>query len=54
MVGLSKSIKNNTMKRCKKQFVNSTHTKTWEREIFGVGAKRRIIMRCKASDLLDE
>ena len=50
MVGLSKSIKNNTMKRRKKQFVNSTHTKTWEKEVFGVGARRRIIMRGKASE----
>jgi hypothetical protein len=51
MVGLSKSIKNNTMKRRKKQLVTSTQAKTWEKEVFGVGAKRRIILKCRASDL---
>jgi hypothetical protein len=53
MVGLSRAIKSNTTKRRKKQFIHATHKMTWEKEVFGVGAKRRIIMRCKASDLDD-
>lgn len=51
MVYLSKAIKNNTTKRRKKQFIHATHKMTWEKEIFGVGARRRIIMKCKAEDL---
>jgi len=51
MIYLAKSIRNNTTKRRKKQFIHATHKMTWEKEVFGVGARRRIIMKCKASDL---
>lgn len=52
MIGLKKSIENNTRNKRKKQFISTNNVVTWERTVFGVGAKRRIKLRLDAKGLI--
>lgn len=52
MIGLKKSIETNTRNKRKKQFISTNNVVTWERTVFGVGAKRRIKLRLDAKGLI--